>query len=898
MKKLFLLALALFDSVYSFALPVIVSSTVTNYNFSQGGIAFVFNASSSASGGFTNLVQYGLTTNYDSVSPSSTLIAPTNALLTNNVIGLSILNTVYHYRIVSSDSTGTTNGPDFVFTNNAVGIVSYPAMINYVLGQIGGITNTNAGSKIFANSPLFVVTNGITNVIGFTNSSPIALTNVANSFVGNGAGLTNASRNLGVIEFISPVGGGNGIYDVLTAPAGGYEGELGISYYSPAGGANGNEWITSYDGGGVGTNGWGKHSFNFPTGINLIGNVAWNDGALPVTLNQTSSGLGTVIYQQYGSNASSYKRAFVGGNTNSLNNLIQSGIGLVIGNPWTGSGQISSSVAFSNFIHGVDQGINADGMHVYIPQFGDSFGQIGDAYPVGEQNQAPCSLIQLHNDPYLVSYISINGVRPGDSQIKQFPAFAIDWGGLNGSSQIANINAGFPFQVANVEVTSNANWKWALEVNESTGMVTATNNVTTLAAIRTMAHQPVTIGYNENGDTLGHDVDINGSVIVWGNPTNSVLGIGSPSFSCGLGLTATPGLFPNIAGAATVPIKFGHYAVSDLMALGLSSANFTEQVDINPNGDVLMTNSLSVSNLITTKHEQILDVGASKVMITDSAGHTTNAILSGLSLSGTTLSVTGGGSGSQTPWTNNQNAAGFNLSGVSNISTDSETISNIAIFTNGNAAFTNTSGVTFDNITVTNATTVGTLFDNNLAIKSVIYSDSGSQLQAQSGGSAGQVLTYTGINPSHMSWSNAPAATGNTTSGIATAGTVGEWSSAGSAGAIALTNNVITVVASQSMTAGRWMVSGTVTFVYSTATFGQSAIAVNTSPSFPSGGLGTFGTCYNNNVGTLISSANTLEILPTYLSSSSAFTNYLCVSNNFTAGSVTATATLQYIRVN
>lgn len=73
---------------------------------------------------------YGLTTNYGSATPSSQLAAGTNAIAVSIPVSGLLANTLYHFRIVATNSGGVTEGADLSFTTavaTAPVVVTLPA---------------------------------------------------------------------------------------------------------------------------------------------------------------------------------------------------------------------------------------------------------------------------------------------------------------------------------------------------------------------------------------------------------------------------------------------------------------------------------------------------------------------------------------------------------------------------------------------------------------------------------------------------------------------------------------------------------------------------------------------------------------------------------------------------
>ena len=92
---------------------------------------------------------YGLTTNYGAATPTSQLVADTNAIAVSIPVSGLLENTLYHFRIVATNSGGVTEGADLSFTTAvatapvvvtlpATGVTAQAASLNGTI-QPGGV---------------------------------------------------------------------------------------------------------------------------------------------------------------------------------------------------------------------------------------------------------------------------------------------------------------------------------------------------------------------------------------------------------------------------------------------------------------------------------------------------------------------------------------------------------------------------------------------------------------------------------------------------------------------------------------------------------------------------------------------------------------------------------------
>lgn len=167
------------------AIPIITLGSTGNYNLLNGGSSVSYSVANAGANSTASSIHYGLTSSYGSVINNTNFNGPGSVVFTNELVGLT-LNTVYHYSIFSSDISGSTNSPDAMFTNNAIGVVSYLALINYVRTAIGTNFNTNAFPYSISNLNSFSATNWTlvnANITGGAFTNPAILN--GDSLVGN-----------------------------------------------------------------------------------------------------------------------------------------------------------------------------------------------------------------------------------------------------------------------------------------------------------------------------------------------------------------------------------------------------------------------------------------------------------------------------------------------------------------------------------------------------------------------------------------------------------------------------------------------------------------------------------------------------------------------------------------
>lgn len=95
--------------------------------------------------------EYGLTTSYGGTTTTTTLTGSTSTSVSGSLSGLAA-ETTYHYRVVATNSYGTTYGSDLTFTTTAVGAVVAPtattsaASASSTTATLNGTVNANGSS--------------------------------------------------------------------------------------------------------------------------------------------------------------------------------------------------------------------------------------------------------------------------------------------------------------------------------------------------------------------------------------------------------------------------------------------------------------------------------------------------------------------------------------------------------------------------------------------------------------------------------------------------------------------------------------------------------------------------------------------------------------------------------
>ncbi len=164
--------------------PPTATTSAANGITSSGAI---LNGSSNPNGcATTAYFQYGTTTSYGSGTTSQSLGSGTTATSTAATLGSLAASTTYHYRLVASNSGGTTYGADMTFTTSASG--GAPTVTTGAASNISSNSATLNGS---ANPNLLATTIyfqwGTTTAYGSTTAS---------QSIGSGSQAVNVSANL------------------------------------------------------------------------------------------------------------------------------------------------------------------------------------------------------------------------------------------------------------------------------------------------------------------------------------------------------------------------------------------------------------------------------------------------------------------------------------------------------------------------------------------------------------------------------------------------------------------------------------------------------------------------------------------------------------------------------
>lgn len=261
------------DSVFTTppALPTAVTTTATAITATTATINGLVNASGASS---AISFEYGLTTSYGTTVPGtpSPVTGNTDTPVSANITGLTVNNT-YHYRVIATNTVGTTNGNDLTFYSSDCPLPGTP-------GPISGTDTACANSQgnIYTVAPVpfavsyvwtvpagAVITSGsTTNTITVTmGTTPGNITVYGVDSCGNGP---TASLPVAIIPAPVPTISGQ---SSMCVNSGNY-------YYTTEAGMTGYQWTVSA--GGAIT--WGQ-------GTNVI-KVSWNSaGAQSVSVNYT-----------------------------------------------------------------------------------------------------------------------------------------------------------------------------------------------------------------------------------------------------------------------------------------------------------------------------------------------------------------------------------------------------------------------------------------------------------------------------------------------------------------------------------------------------------------------------------------------------------------------------------
>ena len=568
---------------------------------------------------FTTNTLLVLVTNYNVVFPATGY--------TNNNLYISTLSGNGDFLITGSVGSGVLAPTNFsfvysftnslgvgVYTNNvfltstglwAMSPVDFPVSTSVGL-RVTNVANTS-GQLLLNVYQEQSVTNG--------SASSLVVTNTIVPTNNGGTGVTygrNAGASIGVLQ-MSPIGGTN-YYGAMLANSPTFQGQLGLSYDAESTQGPVFLWDAT-TAGAAGTNSWARRPFALQ-GLEYVGNPVFADD-FPSQIqvgNGSVDNLSTKFFYMYGTQASTKEAAYayIASNYNTGNGIVQPAFNVIGGNPWSGAPLISVSTAFTNSTHGNFVGNNADGIPIYIPAFGWDIGQIGDAYQVGERNQAPGNMIGLGSDDTLFQYLSENSKRPADTLSGQVPELAID---VSRIQTRGNVSIMFPLQVPNVYSPTNPLWQNALMINTSNapqalygggGMVYETNTshyVSNLYVGGAVQSPDGTTYFNPTGrfdfgasSGVGHDDIANAPFAVNTAATFNFLPTGGAvTFdtlqSERFGIVQASGQYPMLAAGSGSPLQLAHSSVAQLQNGG-SPGTQTMTVDMLLDGvNVIITNA-------------------------------------------------------------------------------------------------------------------------------------------------------------------------------------------------------------------------------------------------------------------------------------------------------------------
>ena len=129
--------------------PAATTSSPTNVTANAARLNGIVNPNNAAT---TFYFQYGTTTSYGSVTTTQSAGSTANPVtVTDSISGLTI-STIYHYRIVATNSAGTTQGADQTFTTGVVSptVATGPATnVTSTSAQLNGTVNPNGSSTTY-----------------------------------------------------------------------------------------------------------------------------------------------------------------------------------------------------------------------------------------------------------------------------------------------------------------------------------------------------------------------------------------------------------------------------------------------------------------------------------------------------------------------------------------------------------------------------------------------------------------------------------------------------------------------------------------------------------------------------------------------------------------------------
>jgi len=421
----------------------------------------------------------------------------------------------------------------------------------------------------------------------FNSFNTNQFTVTGNTISVNGAGLTNgpwltAAQNLSdlankrsasintSLAVASPAGGNNFTNDAITyAPT--FEGQCVVSYSGDKA-----PWLWFARGTSAGTNSI-YNPFNFAQGINHFGTDKYM--VYDPTGGQYGDHGNLHIYMN-GSPAMASKNYVVNNNGAISDKYVY----IWNMNPYDSGGGLSIPMIGTNPVFGSADFIASDGTPVVIEnQFGFQLLSIGDAYPVGETNQAG-NYVMLGNGPF-GTYFSYNTALSGEpAGFNQHYWEGVDWRFNTNSSYPVKVH--FPVQTAGVYTFTNANNHDIINIDESNGRV----------VINDWDQQPgqdETALLNVNGPAT-FNLPSNGNSPYGNN--------GTWTWDSGqahrIGAWAKQGQYTKLAhGSGTPFIITRNTSGSDLYAN--ATGNFSDELTIDASGNATFANSVTVNNGLT-----------------------------------------------------------------------------------------------------------------------------------------------------------------------------------------------------------------------------------------------------------------------------------------------------------
>jgi hypothetical protein len=228
----------------------------------------------------------------------------------------------------------------------------------------------------------------------------------------------------------------------------------------------------------------------------------------------------------------------------------------------------------TNALHGQFQGYNADGIPIYVHQYGIAIHDNGDATgldttELGAQayQGRPYGSTMILLDDEKNFYIAMNGQRTGDSYVGQIPYMCFDVMTGGKTNPIFRL----PLQRANAWVPYSTNWVDAFSVDEQYGHATIHSNLTVGGSIGVQT--PTSRGGYIGADYTGY---------------------------MRLGLVSKYGSKPMLAGVNGEPIIFAHSDSGGLYTPAIESQTFTEDLRINDDKSATFFGDVSAPSLTAT----------------------------------------------------------------------------------------------------------------------------------------------------------------------------------------------------------------------------------------------------------------------------------------------------------